>query len=66
MSLLGRPLFGFLVVFFSLLQNISHSQESLRLDYAARVGPLNAGNLVIDLRPTPTTYEFLAGLKRPR
>ena len=63
MSLLGRPLFGFLVVFFSLLQNISHSQESLRLDYAARVGPLNAGNLVIDLHPTPTTYEFLGRFK---
>ena len=63
MSVLGRPFFGFLVVFFSLLQNISHSQESLRLDYAARVGPLNAGNLVIDLHPTPTTYEFLGRFK---
>ena len=63
MSLLGRPFFGFLVVFFSLLQNISHSQESLRLNYAARVGPLNAGNLVIDLHPTPTTYEFLGRFK---
>ena len=63
MSLLGRPFFGFLVVFFSLLQNISHSQESLRLNYAARVGPLNAGNLVIDLHPTPTTYEFLGKFK---
>ena len=63
MLVLGRPLFGFLVVFFSLLQNISHSQESLRLIYAARVGPLNAGNLVIDLHPTPTTYEFLGRFK---
>ena len=63
MSVLGRPYFGFLVVFFSLLQNISHSQESLRLNYAARVGPLNAGNLVIDLHPTPTTYEFLGSFK---
>ena len=63
MSVLGRPFFGFLVVFFSLLQNISHSQESLRLNYAARFGPLNAGNLVIDLRPTPTTYEFLGRFK---
>ena len=63
MSVLGRPLFGFLVVFFSLLQSISHSQESLRLNYAARVGPLNAGNLVIDLHPTPTTYEFLGRFK---
>ena len=63
MSVLGRPFFGFLVVFFSLLQNISHSQESLRLNYAARVGPLNAGNLVIDLHPTPTTYEFLGRFK---
>jgi len=63
MLVLGRPLLGFLVVLFSLLQNISHSQESLRLDYAARVGPLNAGNLVIDLHPTPTTYEFLGRFK---
>ena len=63
MSVLVRPLFGFLVVSFSLLQNISHSQESLRLNYAARVGPLNAGNLVIDLHPTPTTYEFLGRFK---
>ena len=63
MSLLGRAFFGFLVVFFSLLQNISHSQESQRLNYAARVGPLNAGNLVIDLHPTPTTYEFLGRFK---
>ena len=63
MSVLGRPVFGFLVVFFLLLQNISHSQESLRLNYAARVGPLNAGNLVIDLHPTPTTYEFLGRFK---
>ncbi len=63
MSVLVRLLFGFLVVFFSLLQNISHSQESLRLNYAARVGPLNAGNLVIDLHPTPTTYEFLGRFK---
>ena len=63
MSVLDRPFFGFLVVFFSLFQNISHSQESLRLDYAARVGPLNAGNLVIDLHPTPSTYEFLGRFK---
>ena len=63
MSLLGRPFFGVLCVVFSLLQNISHSQESLRLNYAARVGPLNAGNLVIDLHPTPTTYEFLGRFK---
>ena len=63
MSVPGRPFLGFLVVFFSLLQNISHSQESLRLNYAARVGPLNAGNLVIDFHPTPTTYEFLGRFK---
>ena len=63
MLVLGRPLLALLVVVFSLLQNISHSKESLRLNYAARVGPLNAGNLVIDLHPTPTTYEFLGRFK---
>ena len=63
MSILGRSLFGFLVFLFSLLPNISHSQELLRLNYAARVGPLNAGNLVIDLQPTLTTYEFLGRFK---
>ena len=63
MLVVAHPLFGFLVIFFSLLQNISHSQESLHLNYAARVGPLNAGNLVIDLHPTPTTYEFLGTFK---
>ena len=63
MSVLGRPFLVFFVVFFSLLQNISHSKESLRLNYATRVGPLNAGNLVIDLHPTPTTYEFLGRFK---
>ena len=63
MLVLSRPLFGFLVLFISLLPNISYSQESLRLNYAARVGPLNAGNLIIDLRPTPTTYEFLGRFK---
>ena len=63
MSIVGCSTFGFLVFFISLLPNISYSQDSLRLNYAARVGPLNAGNLVIDLHPTPTTYEFLGRFK---
>ena len=63
MSIVGCSRFGFLVFLISILPNISHSQESLRLNYAARVGPLNAGNLVIDLHPTPTTYEFLGRFK---
>ena len=63
MSKLVRLSFGLLIICFSLLPCVSQSQESLRLNYAARVGPLSAGNLVIDLQPTPTTYEFLGKFK---
>ena len=63
MSKLVRLSFGLLIICFSLLPRVSPSKESLRLNYAARVGPLNAGILVIDLHPTPTTYEFLGRFK---